>query len=242
MNNQQRASSTPTPTPTPNPMIVEIWSDVACPWCYIGKRRFEHALASVADGTADIDVDVTWRSFQLDPTIPRGARTPHDRLLADKFGATAEQVRVMNERVTTLAAAEGLDYDFERYVSVNTLDAHRIGHLARTHGLGAEMQERLFRGQLIEGEILDDPDTLVRLATEVGVPEADARQVVETDAYAAEVADDIREARMIGVSGVPFFVIDRRFGISGAQPTEFFVEALRQASEQAREVDRPTTI
>ena len=212
-------------------MIVEVWSDVACPWCYIGKRRFEHALAGF-DG-AD-DVAVTWRSFQLDPTIPRGVRTPHDRSLADKFGVSADHVRVMNERVTALAADEGLVYDFDRYITVNTLDAHRMTHLAKAHGLGPEMHERLFRAQFVEGGILDDPDTLVRLAAEVGVPTEIARRVAETDEYTAEVADDIREAHRLGVSGVPFFAIDRRFGISGAQPTELFREALEQAREASQ--------
>ena len=211
-------------------MIIEVWSDVACPWCYIGKRRFERALAGF-DG-AD-DVEVTWRSFQLDPSIPRGSRTSHDESLAKKFGVSAEQVRAMNDRVVGLAADEGLEYHFERYITVNTLDAHRMSHLARTQGLGPEMHERLFRAQFVEGAVLDDPDTLVRLATEVGVTEDAARQVAEGDAYTADVAGDIREARMLGVSGVPFFAIDRRFGISGAQPTELFASALDQAREAA---------
>ena len=211
-------------------MIIEVWSDVACPWCYIGKRRFERALAGF-DGAAD--VDVTWRSYQLDPSIPRGTRVNHDRMLADKYGVSAEQVRAMNDRVVGLAAAEGLEYHFERYITVNTLDAHRMSHLARSQGLGPEMHERLFRAQFVEGEVLDDPDTLVRLAVEVGVDEDAAREVAGSDAYADEVAADIREAQMLGVSGVPFFAIDRRFGISGAQPTELFASALEQAREAA---------
>jgi predicted DsbA family dithiol-disulfide isomerase len=211
-------------------VIVEVWSDVACPWCYIGKRRFERALAGF-DGAED--VDVTWRSFQLDPSIPRGSRLNHDRMLADKYGVSAEQVRVMNDRVVGLAAAEGLDYHFERYITVNTLDAHRMSHLARSQGLGPEMHERLFRAQFVEGEVLDDPDALVRLAVEVGIDEAAARETAGGDAYADAVAGDIREAQLLGVSGVPFFAIDRRFGISGAQPTELFASALEQAREAA---------
>jgi predicted DsbA family dithiol-disulfide isomerase len=209
-------------------VIVEVWSDVACPWCYIGKRRFERALAGF---DAAADVDVTWRSYQLDPSIPRGSRLAHDKMLAEKYGVSADQVRAMNDRVVGLAAAEGLDYHFERYVMVNTLDAHRMSHLARSQGLGPEMHERLFHAQFVEGAVLDDPDTLVRLATEVGVDEDGAREVADGDAFADEVADDIREAQMLGVSGVPFFAIDRRFGISGAQPTELFASALEQARE-----------
>ena len=209
-------------------MIIEVWSDVACPWCYIGKRRFERALAGFDGGD---DVEVTWRSFQLDPTIPRGSRMGHDKLLGDKYGVSADQVRAMNDRVVGLAAEEGLEYHFERYVTVNTLDAHRMSHLARTQALGPEMHERLFQAQFVEGAVLDDPDTLVRLAIEVGVTEDAARETAESDAYAAGVADDIREAQMLGVSGVPFFAIDRRFGISGAQPTELFASALERARE-----------
>ena len=213
-------------------MQVEIWSDVACPWCYIGKRRFERALDGFEDAP---DVEATWRSFQLDPTIPPGVRTPHDRSLAAKFGTTLDQVRVMNERVTTLAAAEGLDYDFARYVTVNTFDAHRLAHLAKAHGLGSEMHERLLRGQLVDGELLDDPATLERLGVEVGLDGAAVRRMLGSDAFASDVADDIDHARMLGVNGVPFFVFDRTFGVSGAQPVEVFLQVLRQARDHAVE-------
>ena len=126
-------------------MKVEIWSDVVCPWCYIGKRRFETALAGF-DGAAD--VEVTWRSFQLNPEQPRGARTTHDEYLRAKIGGSPEQVQVLNTRVTALAATEGLAYDFERYQVINTFDAHRVAHLGRVAGLGDAIQERLLRGQL----------------------------------------------------------------------------------------------
>jgi predicted DsbA family dithiol-disulfide isomerase len=211
-------------------MIVEIWSDVACPWCYIGKRRFERALVGFEGSD---DVAITWRSFQLDPSIPSRVRVSHDQSLADKLGATPEQVAAMNERVTALAAAEGLDYHFERYMTVNTFDAHRITHFAKTRGRGAEMHERLFRGQFVEGAVLDDPDTLVRLAVEVGLPEDDARPVVESEAYASEVTDDIHEAQALGINGVPFFVIDRRFGISGAQSSDLIRSTLARARDEA---------
>ena len=213
-------------------MNVEIWSDVVCPWCYIGKRRFEAALARFE--AADT-VEITWRSFQLNPDYRVGIREPHDTHLAHKLGATAAQVAQLNERVVALAAAEGLEYHFETYVTVNTFDAHRVTHLARALGLGLPIHERLLRAQLVEGEILDDPDTLVRLAAEVGVPEAETRRVLGTDAYAAEVEADIREAHAIGVNGVPFFVLDRRYGISGAQPAELFLQAMTQAAAEARQ-------
>jgi predicted DsbA family dithiol-disulfide isomerase len=205
---------------------VEIWSDVVCPWCYIGKRRFEAALARF-DGAAD--VEVIWRSFQLNPEQPRGARQSHDEYLRTKVGGSLEQVQAMNARVTALAAAEGLDYHFERYQVINTLDAHRVAHLGRVNGLGEPIQERLLRGQLVEGEVLDDPDTLVRLGEEVGLAGDEIRDVLATDRYAA----DIREAGELGISAVPFFVVDRRYGIAGAQPPELLLQALTTAREEA---------
>jgi predicted DsbA family dithiol-disulfide isomerase len=210
-------------------MKLEIWSDVVCPWCYIGKRRLETALARF-EGAADIEM--TWRSFQLNPEQPRGARATHAEYLRDKIGGSLEQVRTLNDRVTALAAAEGLEYDFERYQVINTFDAHRVAHLGQAHGFGEPIQERFLRAQLVEGEVLDDPDTLVRLSEEVGVPGAEVRDVLATDRYAAEVAADIREAHELGINGVPFFVIDRRYGISGAQPAELFLQALTTAREE----------
>ena len=207
-------------------MRVEIWSDVVCPWCYIGKRRFEKALARFNHSD---EVEVLWRSFQLHPEHPKGVREPLEESLAAKIGGTVEQVRTMNDHVKTLAAAEGLDYDFERYTLVNTFDAHRLTHLAKSHGLGAELHERFLQVQLIEGEVLDDADTLVRLSAQVGVSEDDARRVLEGDDYTADVDEEIRELRALGGNGVPFFVIDRRYGVSGAQPTEVFLRALETA-------------
>lgn len=217
-------------------MKVEIWSDVVCPWCYIGKRRFEDALDRF-DGKAD--VEVVWRSFQLNPWHPKGVRESHGASLAAKLGVTMEQVREMNDRVTALAAAEGLDYHFERYTVVNTLDAHRLTHLAKASGLGTELHERFLRAQLVEGEILDDPDALVRLSGEVGLSEASVRRVLESDDYASDVADDIEEASALGANGVPFFVIDRRFGISGAQSSDLLLVALERARDEAATGVRP---
>jgi predicted DsbA family dithiol-disulfide isomerase len=209
---------------------VEIWSDVVCPWCYIGKRRLETALARF-DGAAD--VAITWHSFQLNPEQPRGARTTHDEYLAAKVGGSLEQVQVMNARITALAAAEGLDYHFERYQVINTFDAHRVAHLAQTHGLGGPIQERFLRGQLVEGEVLDDPATLIRLGQEVGVPGDEIRAVLAGDGFAADVASDIDEAHELGITGVPFFVLDRRHGISGAQPAELFLQALETVQRES---------
>ena len=212
-------------------MKVEIWSDVVCPWCYIGKRRFEGALAQLGDDYRDIEVQ--WRSFQLNPDQPRGVRTTHAEYLAAKLGTTTEQVHQLNARVVGLAAAEGLTYDFDRYQVINTFDSHRVAHLGAALGLGDAITERFLSGQLEQGEVLDDPETLVRLGSEVGVPVDEIRDVLASDRYATEVRNDYQEARSLGIQGVPFFVIDRRYGISGAQPTELFVQALTQAKADA---------
>ncbi|GLW07167.1 DSBA oxidoreductase [Microtetraspora sp. NBRC 13810] len=211
-------------------MRIEVWSDVVCPWCYIGKRRLERALSGFEHAG---EVEVVWRSFQLDPSTPRGARVPVRETIAQKMGGSMKQVMAMTEHVSSLAAQEGLAYDFDRSVSANTFDAHRLTHLAAAHGLGGEMHERLLSAQLIEGETLDDAETLVRLGAEVGVPAGDARRMLAGDEYAEDVRDDVREAQALGVSGVPFFVLDRAYGVSGAQPVETFASALRTAYEHA---------
>jgi len=201
---------------------IEVWSDIVCPWCYIGKRRLESALAGF-----DHEVEVEWKSFQLDPTFPRGKAVPVYEALAEKFGGG--DVRAMTERVSELAAVEGLHYDYEHAVMVNTFDSHRLAHHAKSQGLGPEMHERLMRAQLIEGENLGEVDTLVRLAEELGVE--GAGPVVTSDQYTSDVEADIREARLLGANGVPFFVLDRKYGVSGAQPVEVFQQALETALE-----------
>lgn len=207
---------------------VEVWSDVACPWCYLGKRRLEKAIDRF-DGA----VSITWKSFQLDPGIPRGEHTPHAEALAKKFNAPAEQIREMNQRLVDLGAEVGLEYNFDSYIQANTRDAHRVLHLAQERGLGDAMKDRLLRAQFTEGALVDDPETLATLASEVGL-EADAvRAMLTTDEYDAEVQADIDEAAALGASGVPFFVFDRAFAVSGAQPVEVFETALQRSKERA---------
>jgi predicted DsbA family dithiol-disulfide isomerase len=207
---------------------IEIWSDVVCPWCYIGKRRLERALDQFeAELTeADDQVEIIWRSFQLNPDAPRHA-IPTKQYLATRFGPQAAQ---MSERVTALAKEEGLDFDSDRALTVNTFDAHRLLHLAAAEGVQDAAKERLLRAHFVEGADLSDPDTLVALMKEAGVNEDRARVVIENpDEYAKAVESDIAEARMLGANGVPFFVIDRKYGVSGAQPVETFLQALRTA-------------
>lgn len=204
---------------------IDIWSDVICPWCYIGKRRLETALQGFEH--AD-DVELHWHAFQLDPSHPQGRQEPVHDMLAKKFGAPAAQVRAMTRQVTEVAAGDGLHYALDRAIAVNTLDAHRLNRLADKYGLGGAMHERLLRAHLCEGEIVDDLDVLVRLGAEVGVPPEEAERALRGDDFAAEVADDIDHARRLGVTGVPFFVLNNAYGVSGAQPVGTFLAALRR--------------
>jgi predicted DsbA family dithiol-disulfide isomerase len=202
---------------------IEIWSDVVCPWCYIGKRRLEHALDEFEH--AD-EVEITWRSFQLNPDAPREAILTK-QYLAARFGPQASE---MSDRVAAIAKGEGLDFDSDHALNVNTFDTHRLLHLAAAEGVQDAAKERLLRAHFIEGADLSDPDTLVALMKEAGVSEDRARAVLENpDEYAKEVSADIEEARALGATGVPFFVIDRKYGVSGAQPVETFLQALRTA-------------
>ena len=207
-------------------MKVEIWSDVVCPWCYIGKRRFETALAGFEHRD---EVIVIWRSFQLDPNAPTTADgDPLDRLVA-KYGMSRADAERAQARVTATAATVGLDFHLDRARSGNTFDAHRLLHLALAAGRQTDLKERLMAGYFVEGEAVGEPEVLALLATEVGLEESAVDEVLASDAFAAEVRQDELEARRLGISGVPFFVIDRRYGISGAQPSELMLSTLDQA-------------
>lgn len=205
-------------------MQIEVFSDVVCPWCYLGKRRLETALADF-----DEPVEVAWRAFQLQPDAPRfgepGAGELSAVALADRY--PPEQIAEMQGRLTALAAEEGLDYALDRAHHVNSFEAHRLAKAAARHGHGEEMVERLFRAQQVEALRIDDPAVLARLAEEVGVPASTPAEAAED---AAAVVADLEEAAAIGVTGVPFFVLDRRFAVSGAQPAELLGRALAQAA------------
>jgi predicted DsbA family dithiol-disulfide isomerase len=205
---------------------VEIWSDVVCPWCYIGKRRFEAALARFAHSDA---VTVVWRSFELDPHAPARRTEGLDALLAAKYGMSPERARALHAQMTELAAAEGLEYHFEHAQSGNTFDAHRLLHLAAVRGRQGELKERLLRAYFTEGRAIGDHETLVAIATEAGLPAGEAREVLAGSAYAAEVRADERRAAGFGITGVPFVAIDERYGVSGAQPVEVFLTGLETA-------------
>ncbi|MFI5086363.1 MAG: DsbA family oxidoreductase [Actinomycetales bacterium] len=209
---------------------VEIWSDVACPWCFIGKRRFETAL----DGFAHKDsVDVQWRSYQLDPSLPEHYDGTELGYLSERKGMEPGQVAAMFAQVAEQAAGEGLRYAFDDVVVANSFNAHQLLHLARTQGRDAEVKEALLSAHFEQGEDIGSRAFLVRTGAAAGLDPAEIEEALEADTYAASVRQDFAEARSLGISGVPFFVIDRKYGISGAQPADLFARALEEAWAEA---------
>ena len=204
-------------------MRIDIWSDVACPWCYVGKRRLEAALARF-----DAPVEVVWRAFELDPSAPRvrDPGTSYAQRLASKYRTSVSDADAMIQRMTDVAADDGLELRFDRVRSGNTFDAHRTMHLGAERGVQDAVAERLFRGYFTEGEAIGEQDALVRLAAEAGLDADETRTMLESDRYAAEVRADEQRAAALGVTGVPFYVIGGRYGISGAQPPDEILRVL----------------
>jgi predicted DsbA family dithiol-disulfide isomerase len=214
-------------------MNIEIWSDVVCPWCYIGKRRFERAVASF--GHPD-EVEVTYRSFELDPGAPAERTGTHAEHIARKYGMTTAQAEQAGQQMTERAAADGLDFRFDLMHGGSTFDAHRLLHLAKDHGLQPEMKERLMRATFTEGLPIADKPTLVKLATEAGLPAAEAQAVVDGDAYTDAVRADEQQAASYGITGVPFFVADGKYAVSGAQSPEVLLQLLQRAHDDASQL------
>jgi predicted DsbA family dithiol-disulfide isomerase len=209
-------------------MRVEIWSDVVCPWCYVGKRRLESALAAFPH--AD-EVEIVYRSFELDPSAPKGAGEPVADYLGKKYGGGREGGEQMVSRVAAIAAEEGLDFNYTRSIRANTIDAHRLLHLALEVGgpqLQVQLKERLLKAYFTDTLAVDDHDVLAEVAVGCGLPADRVAQVLTSQEFLADVHADVSQARQLGANGVPFFVIDRRLGISGAQPAEVFTQALEQ--------------
>lgn len=211
-------------------MLVEIWSDVACPWCYVGKRRFEKALELFEHRD---EVEVRWRSFELDPSAPTERARSGPEHLAAKYGTSLEQARLMNRRLEEVAATEGLEFRLDTLRTGNTFDAHRLLHLAAEQGVADEVKEAFMHAYFTANRLMSDHAVLEGLAVEAGLPADDVRAVLASDRYAAEVRADEAEAGRLGANGVPFFVIDRAFGVSGAQPADLFTEVLERAWTQA---------
>lgn len=209
---------------------VEVWSDIACPWCYVGKRRLEAALAEFPHRD---EVVVVWRAFELDPSAPkeRDRSVSYADRLARKYGTSADQAVAMIARMTETARGDGLDFRFDKVRSGNTFDAHRVIHLAGEKSAQRQdaVKERLLRGYMTEGELMADHETLVRLASEAGLDADRVRAMLASDEYGDEVRDDENEAAELGIGGVPFFVIGNVYAVSGAQPKEILLAALEKA-------------
>lgn len=211
-------------------MKIEIWSDVACPWCYIGKRRFETALKGFAHKDS---VEVSWKSFQLDPTLPEHYDGTELEYLVERKGMDRGQLLGMLGHVTEAAQGEGLNFKFDDVVVANSFTAHQLLHLAKSRGLGDAVKEALLSAHFEHGMDIGNREALVAIGTEAGLTAADINEALDSEKYADSVRNDIAEGRAIGVQGVPFFVIDRKYGISGAQPAEVFGQALEQAWQEA---------
>ncbi|OMD70560.1 disulfide bond formation protein DsbA [Paenibacillus odorifer] len=213
-------------------MRIDIWSDYACPFCYIGKRRLENALSQFPNRN---QVEVVFRSFQLDPNAEVSTDKSIHELLATKYGMTVEKAKAMNAQLAEQAKDVGLEFNFDTVKHTNTFDSHRLSHFASTKGKGAEMSERLLRAYFTDSLNLGDRSVLASLAAEVGLDQAEAAAMLETDAFANEVNGDIEEGSRLNITGVPFFVFNNKYALSGAQPGPVFTEVLDTvwAEEQA---------
>jgi predicted DsbA family dithiol-disulfide isomerase len=212
-------------------MKVEIWSDIACPWCYIGKRRFEKALAAFPHRD---EVAVHWRSYQLDPTLPDHHDGTELDYLVQRKGLSRPQVSQMFDQVTAIAAQEGLRYDFGSVVVANSFAGHELLHLAKARGVGDAVKEALLSAHFEHGEDIGDRAVLVRIGTEAGLDAGEIERDLDAHTWRDAVVADVTAAHQLGIRGVPFFVLDEKYGVSGAQPTELFAQALEQAWRESR--------
>jgi len=210
-------------------MKIEIWSDVVCPYCYIGKRKIEAALEAL---DLKDSAEVEWKSYQLNPNMKyQPGRDSYDYLAMLK-GQTREWAVKVHDHLTAAAHTLGLDYRFANAKMTNSFQAHQIIQLAKEHGKGDEMEERLFKAYFTEGELISDPSTLIRLATETGLDQEEVTIALETNRYAAKVMEDVEEARQLGISAVPFFVFERKYAVIGAQDVEVFKQTLQKTLQE----------
>jgi predicted DsbA family dithiol-disulfide isomerase len=218
-----------------DPISIDVWSDVACPWCYIGKRNLEAGLGAVADDDDAPEVTVTYHSFELSPDTPSDYEGTESEYLQQRKGMPAEQVEQMFAHVTGVAAQAGLEYHFDTVLPANTVKAHELLHYAKEQGRQHEMKERLLSAHFTEGTHVGRIDELVSLATEVGLDAAATREALESERYLPAVRADQQQAVEYGINGVPFFVIDGKYGVSGAQPAAAFSQIVRQVWQEHRD-------
>ena len=217
-------------------MKIDIWSDIMCPFCYIGKRKLEGALAQFEHRD---DVKISWHSFQLDPAMKYEAGKDIHGYLAVKYGKTREWSVSVHNQMTETAKREGLTYNFDKAIIANSFDAHRLIQLAKTKGLADAVEEGLFKAYFTEGKNISDHNTLMQIGMAAGLGVIEIGEMLNSDAFANEVHKDVEMARTLGINGVPFFLLDERYGISGAQPMEVFADGLQQAwviHERAKQV------
>lgn len=212
-------------------MKIEIWSDVMCPFCYIGKRKFEKALDQFPEKD---QVEIAWRSFQLDPGLRSEPGLSVNRYLAERKGISPERASEMHAHVTALAKKVGLDYDFDKAKVANSFDAHRLLQLSKLHGRADAVEENLFKAYFTEGRDIADPGTLAEIGVRAGLDGEEVRRALAGDEFTAEVKQDILEAQRIGVTGVPFFVLDGKYAVSGAQESETFLKVLERVFRETR--------
>lgn len=208
---------------------VEIWSDVMCPFCYIGKRKFETALAQFPGKD---NVEITWKSFQLSPDMKTDPGKSSDQYLSEHKGISLEESRRLHDHVTQLAKQVGLVYNFNKAITANSFNAHRFTHFAKEHAKQHEAEELLFRAYFTEGKNIDDHATLMQLGKEIGLDKVSLQTALTNNTYADVVHTDIEEARKIGVRGVPFFLFNRKYAISGAQDSAVFLQALEKIAAE----------
>ena len=214
-------------------MKVEIWSDIICPFCYIGKRRFENALT---DFDQKEKVEIVWRSFQLDAELEKVPGQSVHEYLAVRKGVTTEKGKEMNDYMAGVAKEAGLHYDFDNAIINNTMNAHRLSHLGAKHGLQNDIEEALFAAYYTHGKDIGDTETLIKIGVSAGLNESDIQKMYETDEFVKEVRSDQYESQQVGVKGVPFFVFNNKYAVSGAQPTDVFTQVLNKVWEEEKPV------
>ena len=207
-------------------MQVEIWSDIMCPFCYIGKRKFETALSQFENRD---EVEVIWKSFQLDPNSPTLPDKSIYEYLSERKGMSVEQAHQMTKQITTRAEQVGLTFNFDTAVTANSFDAHRLLHLAHEEGVQNETKEALLAAYFTDGKNVADADTLTQVGEKAGLEPQRVKAVLQSDQYVSAVQQDIYESRQLGVQGVPFFVLNRKYAVSGAQESDTFLDALKTA-------------
>jgi predicted DsbA family dithiol-disulfide isomerase len=220
----------------PEPVKVDVWSDIACPWCYIGKRNLETGVAAFSAGSGSVPVEVEFHSYQLAPDTEADHAGSELEYVASHYGKSLAEVEVMFDRVRSAAASAGVTLDFETVQHANTAKAHQLLHLAKAHGLQLEMADRIFRAHFSEGTWVGDDDALADLAAEVGLDRAEVIDALAAGTYAAAVEADKALGARYGIRGVPFFVVDGKYGLSGAQPPDTFEQVLAQVVEERASV------